>query len=133
MLKKFDVRQHLNYLRINMGDFILCKKTYSKENGQDKELLQAGYWYALRQNQEGIYVSDGVNNYYVYRPDVDCSMFVSEHFLSNEVEDEALHLMNSIFVARPVAPSVKSKVAGALRSVVGDAGVNTIKSIIGKK
>lgn len=58
---------------------------------------------------------------------------VLEVFTTHENENEALQLMKSIFVAPPAAPTVKSKVAGALRSVVGDAGVNTIKSIIGKK
>ena len=50
-----------------------------------------------------------------------------------ENEDKALKLMSSIFVAPPAAPSMKNKVAGALRSVVGDSGVKTIKNIIGKK
>lgn len=87
MVKKFDMREQLNYIRILIGDYVLCKKTYSKENGKDKELLIAGYQYVLRQNQEGIYVSDGVNKYYLYHIDTDCSMFVREHFLSSEERD----------------------------------------------
>ena len=66
-------------------------------------------------------------------PSIGDKPIILEVFTTHEVEDEALRLMNTIFVAPPAAPTVKSKVAGALRSVVGDAGVNTIKSIIGKK
>ena len=58
---------------------------------------------------------------------------VLEVFTTHENEDQALKLMSSIFVAPPAAPSMKNKVAGALRSVVGDSGVKTIKNIIGKK
>jgi 2-succinyl-5-enolpyruvyl-6-hydroxy-3-cyclohexene-1-carboxylate synthase len=66
-------------------------------------------------------------------PTIGDKPIVLEVFTTHEDENEALQLMKSIYVAPPVAPSVKSKVAGALRSVVGDSGVNTIKNIIGKK
>jgi 2-succinyl-5-enolpyruvyl-6-hydroxy-3-cyclohexene-1-carboxylate synthase len=53
-----------------------------------------------------------------------------EVFTNHEDENEALRLMTSI-VYEP--QSIHNKVASVIRSVVGEKGVNVIKSILGKK
>lgn len=64
-------------------------------------------------------------------PEITDRPMILEVFTTHENENEALGLMTSIIYDKKAA--MKSKVAGAIRSVAGDKGVKFIKNIIGKK
>ena len=63
-------------------------------------------------------------------PQITDQPMLLEVFTNHEDENEALRLMTSI-VYEP--QSIHNKVTSAIRSVVGEKGVNVIKSILGKK
>lgn len=82
-----DIMSKINIRIMNGSDFVLCKKTYIEREGQDKELLRAGYWYLLQNDENGAYISEGINKYYLYHKNENTDMFVSEHILSNDSEE----------------------------------------------
>ena len=66
-------------------------------------------------------------------PEMGDKPILLEVFTNHEDEDQALTLMKSIYVNPVTPPTLKQKLVGGLRSVVGDSGIKTIKNIIGKK
>lgn len=64
-------------------------------------------------------------------PEITDKPMILEVFTTHENENEALGLMTSIIYDKKAA--MKSKVAGAIRSVAGEKGIKAIKNILGKK
>lgn len=81
-----ELNDILKIKKANDTYFVLCKKTYLKPNGGDRELLKAGHWYALKMLLHGIFVSDWTNKYYLYPMNGSAVQLMSEHFLFKEKE-----------------------------------------------
>jgi 2-succinyl-5-enolpyruvyl-6-hydroxy-3-cyclohexene-1-carboxylate synthase len=64
-------------------------------------------------------------------PEITDKPMILEVFTTHENEDDALRLMTSIIYDKKAA--MKSKFAGAIRSVAGEKGIKAIKNILGKK
>lgn len=64
-------------------------------------------------------------------PEITDRPMILEVFTTHENENEALGLMTSIIYDKKAA--MKSKFAGAIRSVAGEKGIKAIKNILGKK
>lgn len=64
-------------------------------------------------------------------PEITDKPIILEVFTTHENENEALRLMTSIIYDKKAA--MKSKFAGAIRSVAGEKGIKAIKNILGKK
>ena len=114
---------------------------YTFHNDADKYMAAAGHYGAkspslVKHFSEDLgfqYLSASNKKEFLEALDVFCNPEITEKpiilevFTTHENENEALRLMSTIAI------DTKHKLSGIVRSIVGEKGINVIKSVIGKK